>query len=676
MSIQQDIARLRQEIRRHERLYYVADAPEISDQEYDKLLQKLQALEAKHPELLTPDSPTQRVGGAPLEKFETVAHREQLYSLDNAFSFVDLAEFNARVCKGLDAAAVEYICELKIDGLAVSLIYEKGLFTLGATRGDGKKGENVTENLKTVRAIPLRLPEARDIVVRGEIYMKRSEFEKLENFANPRNAAAGSLRQLDPRITAARRLDMFCYGVIAEHDTQEAGYQLIQKLGFKLNPHRRVCRGLAAVEEYIREWEARRKELDYDTDGIVLKVNSIAAQQKLGFTTKAPRWAIAYKYAPEQAVTKLEAIDIQVGRTGALTPVARLTPVELNGVIVSNATLHNEDEIKRKDVRLGDQVIIQRAGEVIPEVVGVAATVGVAAAVGVAATVGVAADTIAGAEPQANTRSRSVRGAEFIFPKKCPVCGAAAVKDAEDDAVWRCPNTGCPARIKGALKHFVSKDAADIEGCGEQIVEQLNKAGLVHDPSDLYYLRYENLIQLERMGEKSVQNLLSAIEKSKQAGLARILFGLGIRHVGQYVAEKLADKFHSIDNLLTAAEDELAAADGVGEVVAHSLYTAWQEPELRKIISRLREAGVVLSDNRARISNALAGQTFVLTGALPTLSRGEAEELIKSHGGSVSSSVSKKTSYVLLGDSPGSKADKAKKLGVPLIDEKTFKTML
>jgi DNA ligase (NAD+) len=523
------------------------------------------------------------------------------------------------------------------------------LFTLGATRGDGKKGENVTENLKTVRAIPLRLPEARDIVVRGEIYMKRSDFQKLDGFANPRNAAAGSLRQLDPKITAARRLDMFCYGVIAEHQTQEEGYQLIQKLGFKLNPHRRVCRGVAAVEKYIQEWETRRKELDYDTDGIVIKVNSIADQQKLGFTTKAPRWAIAYKYAPEQAVTKLEAIDIQVGRTGALTPVARLTPVELNGVIVSNATLHNEDEIQRKDVRIGDQVIIQRAGEVIPEVVGVTADI---------------------------SKILKTRAKPYIFPKKCPVCGATAVKDAEDDAVWRCPNAECPARIKGALKHFVSKDAADIEGCGEQIVEQLNKAGLVHNPADLYDLKYADLIQLERMGEKSVNNLLSAIAKSKQVGLARILFGLGIRHVGQYVAEKLADKFHSMDDLLTATEDELANTDGVGEVVAHSLYAALQTPELRKIISRLQKAGVVLSDMRARLSDALAGKTFVLTGTLPTLSRSEAEELIKSHGGSVSSSVSKKTSYVLLGDSPGSKADKAKKLGVPLIDEKDLREML
>ncbi|GBR76234.1 DNA ligase (NAD(+)) LigA [Candidatus Termititenax persephonae] len=647
MTIQQDIKHLRREIQRHEYLYYVADAPEISDQEYDQLLRKLKELETAHPQLITPDSPTQRVGGTPLEKFAAVTHQQPLYSLDNAFSLADLAEFDARVRKGLGTEEVEYICELKIDGLAISLTYAKGLFVLGATRGDGKKGENVTENLKTVHAIPLRLPEAVDITVRGEIYIKRSEFQKLEGFANPRNAAAGSLRQLDSKITATRRLDMFCYGVLASHRTQEEGYQLIQRLGFKLNPHRRICQGLAAVEKYIQEWETRRKELDYDTDGIVIKVNSLAAQQKLGFTAKAPRWAVAYKYAPERAVTKLEAIDIQVGRTGALTPVARLTPVELNGVIVANATLHNEDEIRRKDVRVGDEVIIQRAGEVIPEVVGVA-----------------------------DKAVQPGRARPYIFPQVCPSCGTSVVKDAEDDAVWRCPNADCPARIKGALKHFVSKDAADIEGCGEQIVEQLNKAGLVHNPADLYYLRREDLIPLERMGEKSVANLLAAIEQSKQVGLARILFGLGIRHVGRVVAEALADKFHSLDGLLAADEETIANTDGVGEVIAASLSQALARPELRKIIERLQEAGVVLSDQRKRISSTLAGKTFVLTGTLPTLSRGAAEELIKAHGGSVSSSVSKKTSYVLLGDGPGSKADKAKKLGVPMLDEKSLREML
>ena len=657
MSTQEDIVNLRHEIRKNEYLYYTADAPEISDQEYDQLLNKLKKLEAEHPELITPDSPTQRVGGAPLEKFETAVHSQPLYSLDNAFSLTELTEFDARVRKSLGSDEVEYICELKIDGLAISLTYEKGLFVLGATRGDGKKGENVTENLRTVRAIPLSLPEPLDIIVRGEVYMKRSDFQKLEGFANPRNAAAGSLRQLDPQIAAARRLDMFCYGVIAEHKTQEEGYQLIQRLGFKLNPHRRVCKSFVEVEQYIQEWATRRKELDYDTDGIVIKVNSIAAQQKLGFTTKVPRWAMAYKYAPEQAVTKLEAIDIQVGRTGALTPVARLTPVELNGVIVSNATLHNEDEIKRKDVRIGDEVIIQRAGDVIPEVVGL-----------------VPFDSAQGSTD--TERSRSVRSEPFIFPKKCPVCATAAVKDTEDEVVWRCPNEFCPARVKGSLSHFVSKNAADIEGCGEQIVEQLNNAGLVKTPADFYYLRYEDLIKLERMGEKSVTNLLTSIEKSKQVGLARILFGLGLRHIGQVVAESLANKFHSIDNLLKASEEDIANTDGAGEIIAASLYKALARPQLREIIERLRAAGVTLSDNRVQVSNALAGKTFVLTGTLPALSRSEAEELIKSRGGSVSSSVSKKTSYVLAGEEAGSKLEKAQKFGIAIIDEKAFKEML
>ncbi|MDR1997871.1 MAG: NAD-dependent DNA ligase LigA [Candidatus Margulisbacteria bacterium] len=649
MSSQKDIVSLRRKIQRHEYLYYVADSPEISDQEYDKLLKELQELEAAQPELITPDSPTQRVGGQPLSKFAAVVHQQPLYSLDNVFSPAELAEFDARVRKGLGADEVEYICELKIDGLAISLTYEQGLFTLGATRGDGKKGENVTENLRTVRSIPLRLPEPLDIVVRGEIYMKRSEFNRLEGFANPRNAAAGSLRQLDPRITAARNLDMFCYGVLAGQRTQEEGYQLISRLGFKLNPHRRICRGLAAVQAYVQEWASRRKELDYDMDGVVIKVNSIQDQQTLGFTTKFPRWAAAYKYAPEQAVTRLEAIDIQVGRTGALTPVARLTPVELNGVIVANATLHNADEIKRKDVRVGDEVLIQRAGEVIPEVVGT-----------------VRSPDGAGAN----------RSSQFVFPRNCPACGAAVLKDTEDEAVWRCPNADCPARVRGALRHFVSKNAADIEGCGEQIVEQLHRAGLVKTPADFYYLQSADLLELERMGEKSVNNLLEAIERSKNAGLARILFGLGIRHTGQFVAAQLANKFHSIDKLLAASEAELAGTDGVGEVVARALYTALAAPELREILRRLQKAGVVLSDNREQVSDALSGQTFVLTGSLPTLSRGEAEALIKSRGGSVSSNVSKKTSFVLLGENPGSKYARAQKLGVPVIDEAAFKKML
>jgi DNA ligase (NAD+) len=630
------VEKLRAELRKHEYLYYVADAPEISDQAYDALLNELKKLEAEHPEIITPDSPTQRVGGVPLSKFETIIHQHQLYSLDNCFSAEDLLDFDARVKKGLDVATdIEYMCELKIDGLAISLVYEKGLLKYGATRGDGKKGENVTENLRTIRAIPLKLNEPVDIEVRGEVFMKRSDFAKLEGFANPRNAAAGSLRQLDSKITAQRKLDMFCYGVIPAQATQEDGFQHIEKLGFKTNPQRRVCTGIAAVINYCQEWEHKRETLDYDTDGIVIKVNRIFDQETLGFTSKFPRWAMAYKYAPEQAITTLEDIEIQVGRTGALTPVARLTPVDLAGVVVSNATLHNEDEIARKDVRIGDKVMIQRAGEVIPEVVGVA--------------------------------PGSARGVPYVFPKTCPVCETAVVKD-EEESVWRCPNAQCPARVKGTLRHFVSKNAADIEGLGEQIVEQLYTAGLIKDVADIYSLTAERLLQLERMGEKSVNNLLAAIEKSKHVGFARILFGLGIRHVGQYVAEILARAYRSIDSLLQATEEQLAEINGIGPTIAHSLIATIHDQQFIVLIERLQQAGVVLEIITAG-PQSLAGKTFVLTGSLPTLSRSQAEQLIKTNGGLISSTVGKKTDYLLLGAEPGSKYAKAQSLGVRIITE-------
>lgn len=637
------VEKLRAELRKHEYLYYVADAPEISDQAYDALLNELKKLEAEHPEIITPDSPTQRVGGAPLSKFDTVIHQHPLYSLDNCFSAEDLLDFDARVKKGLDVATdIEYMCELKIDGLAISLVYEKGLLRYGATRGDGKKGENVTENLRTIRAIPLKLTEPVDIEVRGEVFMKRSDFAKLEGFANPRNAAAGSLRQLDSKITAQRKLDMFCYGVIPAQATQEDGFQHIEKLGFKTNPQRRVCTGIAAVINYCQEWEHKRETLDYDTDGIVIKVNRIFDQETLGFTSKFPRWAMAYKYAPEQAITTLEEIEIQVGRTGALTPVARLTPVDLAGVVVSNATLHNEDEIARKDVRIGDKVMIQRAGEVIPEVVGVAPD--------------------------------SERGVPYVFPKNCPVCETAVVKD-EEESVWRCPNVQCPARVKGTLRHFVSKNAADIEGLGEQIVEQLYSAGLIKDVADIYSLTAERLLQLERMGEKSVSNLLAAIEKSKQVGFARILFGLGIRHVGQYVAEILARAYRSIDALLQSTEEQLAEIKGIGPTIAHSLIATIRDQQCIGLIERLQQAGVVMELVGAG-PQVLAGKTFVLTGSLPTLSRSQAEQLIKTNGGLISSTVGKKTDYLLLGAEPGSKYAKAQSLGVRIITEPELLALL
>lgn len=640
------IEKLRQEIRKHEYLYYVADAPEISDQQYDNFLKELIELERQYPELITPDSPTQRVGGAPLSKFQEVQHKYPLYSLANAFSFEELLDFDKRVKKGLgkiDAEKIDYNCELKIDGLAISLHYEKGIFVQGVTRGDGKKGENVTENLKTVRAIPLRLDQPLDIEVRGEIYMKHTDFARLEGFANPRNAAAGSIRQLDPKITAARNLDMFCYGFIGKFNTQYDGLQELKKYGFKVNPHIKLCHGIEEVLEHCRSWDKKRKTLDYDIDGIVIKVNSIAAQNELGFTTKTPRWAIAFKYAPEQAITIIEGIDIQVGRTGALTPVARLRPVELSGVIVSNATLHNEDEIKKKDICVGDKVIVQRAGEVIPEVVAVT-------------------EKAAARKP-------------YSFPKKCPVCGTTTVRE-EEEAAYRCLNEDCPARVKESIKHYVSRNAANIEGLGGQIVEQLYSAGLVKNIADIYFLQKDKLLALERMGEKSVANLLQAIESSKNAGFSKVLFGLGVRYVGQYAAERLAEYFGDIDKIMAASLEELANVDGVGEKIAGSVFVTLREPKFINLIERLKETGVVLTqDKKILISNNLENKTFVLTGTLPTLSRTKAEELIRQHGGKVSSAVSKRTDYVLMGEAAGSKADKAKELNITILNEQQFLAM-
>lgn len=644
MDIKKQIENLRAEIRKHEYLYYVLDNPEISDQEYDRLLNQLIDLEKKHPEFLTVDSPTQRVGGKPLDKFQEVEHKYPLYSLGNCFTYEELQDFDQRVKKVLgktENEKIAYNCELKIDGLAISLHYQKGVFVLGVTRGDGKKGENVTENLKTVKSIPLRLSEPLDIEVRGEIYIKHSEFKKLEGFANPRNAAAGSIRQLDPKVAASRNLDMFCYGFIGNFKTQNEGLERLKKIGFKVNPNIKLCQGIEEVIAYCKDWEKKRKILDYDIDGIVIKVNSIAWQEELGFTTKTPRWAIAFKYAPEQAVTIIEGIDIQVGRTGALTPVARLKPVELSGVVVSNATLHNEDEIKKKDVRIGDKVIVQRAGEVIPEVVGLA---------------------------EKNTK----RGQEFVFPQKCPVCGTSVVRE-EEEAVYRCPNDECPARVKETIKHYVSRNAANIEGLGSQLVEQLYTAGLIKNIADIYYLKKPELLQLERKAEKSVNNLLQAIEKSKTAGFAKILFGLGIRFVGQYAADALVKHFQNIDNLINAKFEELSGVAGIGEKIAGSVFKALREPKLLAIIKKLQLAGVILeAEKNNQISGLLSNKIFVLTGTLPHLSRKEAEDLIKQNGGRITSSVSKNTDYVLLGEEPGSKAEKAKNLNIRILNEAEF----
>lgn len=643
------IEKLRAEIRQHEYLYYVADAPVISDAEYDSLLQQLQSLESQHPQLITADSPTQRVGGKPAKGFSEVVHQTPLYSLANAFSYNELREFDKRVKKVLELpldSELEYTCELKFDGLAVSLRYEDGLFVRGATRGDGKKGEDITENLKTIRSIPLKIKEPLTLEVRGEVYMKRSDFARLEGFANPRNAAAGSLRQLDPTITAARKLDIFCYGVVGDYQTHYAGLQFLQELNFKVNQFTELCLNIEQVIIFCEKWQTQRKKLDYDTDGIVVKVNAHRWQKELGFTTKSPRWAIAFKFAPEQAETIIEDVEVQVGRTGALTPVARLRPVEISGVIVSNATLHNEDEIRKKDVRIGDKVVVQRAGEVIPEVVRVSER------------------TAENSQP-------------YVFPKNCPVCQTPALKESAE-AIYRCPNLECPARVKESIKHYVSRNAANIEGLGSQLVEQLYTAGLLKNIADLYDLTYEQLIDLERLGNKSVNNLLSAIEKSKQANYSALLFGLGIRHVGQYAAAVLAEHYPEIQLLQQASAEELSSLDGIGEKIAVSLLETFKDEKFLAVIRRLQEQGVVLKKQNPTVfvSQKLAGKIFVLTGTLPTMSRNEAADLIKKHGGKVTAAVSKKTDYVLAGEEAGSKAEKARELNIKIISEEDFLQML
>ncbi|MFC1517797.1 NAD-dependent DNA ligase LigA [Candidatus Margulisiibacteriota bacterium] len=656
MIIKEEIHKLRQEIQRHEYLYYVKDAPEISDSEYDKLLRKLQKLEAEHPELITPDSPTQRVGGQPLDQFSQVKHKAPLLSLGNAFSVEELEDFNGRVKKGLGTEKdVEYVCELKFDGLAVSLLYKKGAFIQGATRGDGKTGEDVTENLKTVRSIPLKLQENVDVEVRGEVFLSHQEFAKLSQFANPRNAAAGSIRQLDPKIAAQRNLEIFIYALIPETlagapnipASHGEGLQLLQKLGFRINSKTKVCQGIKEVVKFCEDLDKKRKALPYDVDGVVVKVNSYEQQKKLGATTKSPRWAIAYKYAPEQAETIVEAIDVQVGRTGALTPVARLKPVVLSGVKVSNATLHNEDEMRKKDIRVGDKVIIQRAGEVIPEVVG-----------------------LASGQKEIKDRKKP-----YVFPNKCPVCGGK-VEKPEGEAVARCISDNCVAQKLGQIQHFISRNAMDIEGLGGAIAEQLLNEKLISDVGDIYYLKREDILKLDRFAEKSTDNLFAAIEKSKKQTLAKVLFGLGIRHVGQYVAEVLAGHYDSIDALIKADYEELENIDGVGSKIAESLVNTFKSNKFLKIVEKLKKAGINFKSSVEKLSDKLKGKNIVVTGSLKTLSRDEIKGLIKKHGGKSASSVSKKTDYVLVGEDPGSKYDKAVKLGVKILTEEDFLKMV
>lgn len=665
-EIVERIRKLREEIARHDYLYYVLNAPEIPDAEYDRLFRELQELEARHPELVTPDSPTQRVGGAPAAEFREVRHRVPMLSLNNAFTDEDVANFDRRVREGLGQAQVEYNCEPKFDGLAISLVYEKGLLTTAATRGDGTTGEDVTANVRTIPAIPLRLHTAHPpalLEVRGEVLMLKQDFEQLnaeqrrkgeKEFANPRNAAAGSLRQLDPRITASRRLTFFAYALGAVEGarlprTQSGVLDWLAELHFPVTADRRVVAGLEGLLGYYREMGRRRPGLPFEIDGVVYKVNDLRAQEELGFVARAPRWAIAHKYPPEEEITQILDIEVQVGRTGALTPVARLRPVQVGGVTVTNATLHNEDEIRRKDIHIGDYVIVRRAGDVIPEVVSVVR----------------------------ERRPKDVR--PFRMPEKCPVCGSRVVR-LEGEAIARCSGgLYCPAQRKQALLHFASRRAMDIEGLGEKLVDQLVDKGLVKTPADLYRLDLPTLAGLERMGEKSAQNLLDAIERSKHTTLERFIYALGIRNVGEATARDLARHFGALEPLMHASTEELMQVPEVGPVVAESIAQFFAELHNRQVIADLRRLGVRWEEGRPRQRAAVAGvagKTFVLTGTLPHWTREEAKEKIEAAGGKVTGSVSSKTDYVVVGADPGSKLARAEALGIPLLDEDGLKALL
>ena len=657
---------LRSEIARHNHAYYVDDAPTISDAEFDVLFRELESLEREHPELVTSDSPTQRVAGAPAGEFAAVAHRLPMLSLNNAFADSEVAAFDKRVREALGADSVEYAAEPKFDGLAVSLVYERGVLVIGATRGDGYSGENVTANLRTVRAIPLKLAKAAPphFEVRGEVVMLKRDFlalnaaqaEKGEKiFVNPRNAAAGALRQLDSRITAARKLTFFAYGLgavewdsIAPPHTHSELLDYLAELQLPVTRQRKAVRGLDGLLAYYHAIGAQRQDLPFDIDGVVYKVNDFAAQVQLGFVSRAPRFSLAHKFPAEEQPTEVVDIGVQVGRTGAITPVARLKPVFVGGVTVTNATLHNEDELRRKDVRIGDTVVVRRAGDVIPEVVRVL------------------------------VERRPAGAREFAMPTRCPECGSAIVR-LPDEAIARCSGgLVCPAQRKQALLHFASRRAMDIEGLGEKLVDQLVDANVVRTPADLYKLGLAALAELQRMAEKSAANVIAGIDRSRTTTLARFIYALGIRHVGEATAKDLAAHFGNLKALSEADEAALLEVRDVGSVLAQSVRQFFAEPHNREVIAQLRAAGVQWSDTEPRriAAGKFAGQVFVLTGALPGLSRDQAKELIERQGGKVAGSVSKKTHYVIAGADAGSKLDRAVELGIPLLDEQQFRNLL
>jgi DNA ligase (NAD+) len=664
-GVKNEIEQLREKLRYHEYRYYVLDDPEISDAAFDRMMDRLKELETAHPELITPDSPSQRVGGAPREGFQTVRHARPMLSLDNAFSYDALRDWDRRVREGSGREKIEYIAEHKFDGLSISLQYEDGMLARGVTRGDGTTGEDVTPNVKTIRSIPLHIEGAAlkkaklagDFEVRGEIVMPRKSFEALNRqqeesggkiFANPRSAAAGGVRVLDPNITAQRRLEFFAYYLLVDGKVPFAKHsdslQVLKQLRFHASDDWKLCAGIEEVFAYCDAWDAKREKLPYEIDGVVIKVNSLGIQNELGYTAKAPRWAIAYKYPAQQESTIVNDIRVQVGRTGALTPVAVLQPVQVGGVTVSRSTLHNMDEIERLGLHIGDTVLVERAGEVIPHILKV-------------------------------TKEGKHRK-PFRMPKHCPECGSAIHK-SEDEVAYRCVNAACPAKRKESLLHFASRHAMNIDGLGDKIVDQLVDKGLVKDVADLYSLKLDEVAALERMAEKSAQNLLDEIEASKKNSLARLIYALGIRFVGERTGQLLAEQFSSLDEFAAAKEEQLVEVPEVGPKVAASIAEFFSEPANRQLIKKLYKAGVrPTAEKRVVKSQKFAGKSFVFTGGLANRSREDAGELVKQHGGKVSGSVSKKTDYVVVGTDPGSKYDKAKELGVPILTESEFEKLL
>ncbi len=651
----QKIQKLREDIKYHEKKYYVDNDPQISDYEFDMLVKELEKLEKKFPELITPESPTQRVGEQPVTGFESFEHRIPMLSLDNCYSIEELREFEERIKRIIPGEKIEYVAELKIDGLGISVMYRDGKYLQAVSRGDGFRGDDVSLNVKTIRSFPLIVNNPQEIEVRGEVFLPFQSFQKINKerskmgeplFANPRNAAAGSLRLLDPKQVASRHLDVFLYSIFIDGKEQKSQWKnlkALKDLGFKTNPSSRHCSNLKEVISFWEEWREKRESLDYDVDGVVVKVDSTEQQMLLGTTAKFPRWSISFKFPARQATTKIKDIAVQVGRTGALTPVAILEPVKLSGITISRSTLHNEDEIKRKDIRVGDFVLIERSGDVIPKVVSV----------------------------MKERRTRKEK--KFVFPSKCPVCQSSTFKP-EEEAISRCTNPSCPAKLKESLLHFASRRAMNIEGLGVALVDQLLEKKLVENIPGLYSLKLEDLANLERMGPKSSQNLLDEIEKSKQRDVTRLIYALGIRYVGERTAKALADYFKDIESLAKVSLDELIQIEDVGPKVGESIVFFFKQPENIELINKLKEAGLNFSsiEVEKKGERPLAGQTFILTGKLSSLSRTEATEIIEDLGGIVSNSVSRKTTYVVVGDSPGAKLGRAQKLGIPTLEEKEF----